>query len=202
MTERPVADNVSDWVIALSYFAIPLELAWFFVRYRLHNRANTTVVTLFVLFITLCGCTHVCNAMQWQALNHIMKLLTAAVSCATAAALVWVIPVVLSMPGRLAAKDDELGYENSMRVFNQTLVLCTRNLRQPYLIKLANETLRFMFPAARLAIVERGVQLRHELQEVGVDEQFVMLLDKDLYRHNTAFFEDVATQLATQQARV
>lgn len=192
-------DYVSDWVIAISYFAIPIEMLYFARQYHINQVAARTVLGLFVLFITACGITHVCNAQEWTTSNHYFKLITAVVSFATAVTLTQVIPNIFALPGKLAEMDDEFIYESNLRVFNQTIVLCTRNLNEPHIVKLASETLKYMFPAGRLAVVERGVQLRHGLHEVSINEKYVILVEPDLYIRNKRFFDDVAQQISMQQ---
>lgn len=200
--EHPLVDAVSDWVIAVSYFAIPLELLYAYQGLHRRRYAMTIITTLFILFITLCGMTHAFNALQMETANHVAKAATAVVSFLTALILAKLIPVMVSMPGQLAALSQDVAYETNMRVFNQTLLLCTRHLRNETLIPLANETLKYMFPASRVAVVQRGVQLRHGLQEVPVDMQYVLLVEQELYDKNTGFFEDLAQQLAEHNSYV
>lgn len=192
-------DFWSDWIIAVSYFAIPIELLYFSNKYKLRATAVRIVLLLFVLFITLCGITHVCNAMLYQSANHIAKTLTAAVSLVTAIALTRVIPLVFALPGQYAELDEEYSYEVNMRIFNQTVVLCTRHLNETQIIKIATETLKYMFPAARLAIVEHGVQLRHGLHECTINDKYDILVDEDLYQSNKRFFDDVSHQIAAHK---
>lgn len=192
-------DEISDWCIALSYFAIPFELAAFAYKYDINQLAARIVVGLFVLFITLCGMTHVCNALSLVHANHVFKLLTAVVSVVTSVALVKVIPLVFAMPAQLACLDSEKAYESNMRVFNQTIVMCTRNLRVPHLVELSGQTLKYMFPAHRIAVVERGVQVHHGLCEAAINDKYTILVDPDLFRLNRRFFTDLAHQIAEQE---
>lgn len=127
------------------------------------------------------------------------KALTAIVSFLTACALVRIIPVILALPIQLADLDDQYSFENNLRVFNQTIVLCTRNLRETHIMRLAADTLKYQFPAGRLAIVEQGVQLRHGLTEVPINDEHIILVEPDLYEKNTRFFLEVAHQLRMQQ---
>ncbi len=143
-----------------------------------------------------------CNALQLIASNHMFKVLTAVVSFLTSLALIKIIPLAFALPGQLASLDDENSYESNLRIFNQTLVLCTRNLTEPHLIRLSAETLKYMFPANRLAIVEKGVQVRHGLHEVYINDRHVILVEPDLYNRNSRFFNDVARQIAQQQTEI
>ncbi len=190
---------ISDWAIALSYFAIPLELIWFYRHISAFSRrAAAITLCLFVLFITLCGFTHLFNALHQKQINVVCKALTAVVSLITSCCLVRVIPVVFSMPTQLARLDEDYSHELNLRVFNQTIVLCTRHLNEPHAIRLAAETLKYMFPAGRLAIVERDVQLSSGLTEVPIDVRYVLLVEPWLYQQHTRFFQEVASQISMQ----
>ncbi|KAK8322163.1 hypothetical protein V6Z12_A12G148800 [Gossypium hirsutum] len=110
---------ISDVLIALAYFSIPLELIYFvqksaFFPYR-------WVLMQFGAFIILCGATHFINL--WTFTMHskvvamvmtIAKVACAIVSCATALMLVHIIPDLLSVKTRelfLRNKAEELDRE-------------------------------------------------------------------------------------------
>ncbi|KAF3436489.1 hypothetical protein FNV43_RR23581 [Rhamnella rubrinervis] len=110
---------ISDVLIALAYFSIPLELIYFvqrssFFPYR-------WVLMQFGAFIVLCGATHFINlwtfSMHSKAVAVVMtvaKLSCAIVSCATALMLVHIIPDLLSVKTRelfLKNKAEELDRE-------------------------------------------------------------------------------------------
>nr|AJR29337.1 ethylene receptor ERS1 [Cucumis sativus] len=96
---------ISDVLIALAYFSIPLELIYFvqksaFFPYR-------WVLMQFGAFIVLCGATHFINlwtfSMHSKAVAVVMtvaKVACAIVSCATALMLVHIIPDLLSVKTR------------------------------------------------------------------------------------------------------
>lgn len=110
---------ISDCLIAIAYFSIPLELIYFvqksaFFPYR-------WVLMQFGAFIVLCGATHLINL--WTFSGHskavavvmtVSKMSCAAVSCATALMLVHIIPDLLSVKNRerfLRNKAEELDRE-------------------------------------------------------------------------------------------
>ncbi|GMN52378.1 hypothetical protein TIFTF001_021518 [Ficus carica] len=110
---------ISDVLIALAYFSIPLELIYFvqksaFFPYR-------WVLMQFGAFIILCGATHFINlwtfSMHSKAVAVVMtvaKISCAIVSCATALMLVHIIPDLLSVKTReqfLKDKAEELDRE-------------------------------------------------------------------------------------------
>lgn len=96
---------ISDVLIALAYFSIPLELIYFvqrsaFFPYR-------WVLMQFGAFIVLCGATHFINlwtfSIHSKAVAVVMtvaKMSCAIVSCATALMLVHIIPDLLSVKTR------------------------------------------------------------------------------------------------------
>ena len=91
---------ISDSLIALSYFSIPLTLLWF-VRKR-KSVPFSWMFGLFGLFIVACGMTHVMEVWSlWHAdywLSGIIKAITAAASVATAILLFRVVPEALEIP--------------------------------------------------------------------------------------------------------
>ncbi|KAL0420071.1 UNVERIFIED_CONTAM: putative ethylene response sensor 1 [Sesamum radiatum] len=115
---------ISDFLIAIAYFSIPLELIYFvqrssFFPYR-------WVLIQFGAFIILCGATHLINL--WTFSLHsktvamvmtIAKMSTAAVSCVTALMLVHIIPDLLSVKTResfLRSKAEELDREMGLMI--------------------------------------------------------------------------------------
>jgi len=101
---------VSDGIIALAYFSIPVTLL-FFLRRR-PDVPFPALIVLFALFIVLCGTGHLLEIWTvWQpvyALQGVEKAATALVSILTAIALVPVIPQALAMrtPAQLQAEVD------------------------------------------------------------------------------------------------
>jgi PAS domain S-box-containing protein len=103
---------VSDAVITLAYYAIPLGLVYF-VRKR-QDLAFHWIFLLFGVFIFACGTTHLMSIWTlWQPLYVLegsIKLLTAGASIATAIILVPLIPKALALPSpsQLAAANQTL----------------------------------------------------------------------------------------------
>ncbi len=91
---------ISDGLIALAYFSIPIGLAYFVwkrkdIRFR-------WIYGMFGAFILACGTTHVFDiALLWHPLYWLdatMKAITAAVSITTAFSVVWILPRALTLP--------------------------------------------------------------------------------------------------------
>lgn len=110
--------RVSDFLIAVAYFSIPIELIYFV---SCSNVPFKWVLFQFIAFIVLCGMTHLLNG--WTYGPHgfqlalaltTFKFLTALVSCATAITLVTFIPLLLKVKVRefmLKKKTWDLGRE-------------------------------------------------------------------------------------------
>ena len=103
---------ISDAVVALSYFSIPVALV---VLYRRRTDFNYShVLTLFAAFIFLCGLTHVLGIWtMWDPIYRaegVVKGATAVVSVLTASALWPMIPRILAIPNpaELSTANDAL----------------------------------------------------------------------------------------------
>ena len=91
---------ISDGIIALTYFSIPLAIIWFTLNYR--GIIFPKVFYLFGAFIVTCGITHVMSIwVLWvpdYGVEALTKLVTAAVSLPTAILLWLLMPAVLKLP--------------------------------------------------------------------------------------------------------
>jgi hypothetical protein len=111
---------VSDLLIALAYFSIPLALIDF-VRRRRDLRFKW-IFWMFAAFITACGLTHVAGLVTlWQpyyGAQGLIKAWTALVSLGTAVAIWPLIPraVALPSPLQLQAANNRLQGEIAQRV--------------------------------------------------------------------------------------
>ena len=91
---------ISDLLITLAYYSIPLMLVYF-IRQR-KDFPYPWLITLFAGFIVACGTTHLLSAitiwipLYW--LDGLLKGFTAIISLVTAAMMLWVIPRALSLP--------------------------------------------------------------------------------------------------------
>ncbi len=91
---------ISDTLIALSYYSLPISILYF-----LKKRGKIPYawfLTMVALFIVSCGTNHLMHVvlvwipLYW--LDGYLKALTAIISVATAVAALWVIPFVLKLP--------------------------------------------------------------------------------------------------------
>ncbi|XP_040986174.1 ethylene receptor [Juglans microcarpa x Juglans regia] len=132
---------ISDFFIALAYFSIPLELIYFVKKSAVFP--YRWVLVQFGAFIVLCGATHLINL--WTFTTHsktvaivmtTAKVLTAAVSCATALMLVHIIPDLLSVKTRemflknkAAELDREMGLIRTQEETGRHVRMLTHEIR-------------------------------------------------------------------------
>jgi protein-histidine pros-kinase len=105
---------VADLAVFGAYFAIPCVLLYF-----IRKRPDTPfprIFWLFGAFILACGTGHLIEATifwhPWYRLSAVVKVATAAVSWATVAALIPILPKAIRMPG-LAAVNTQLEQTNA-----------------------------------------------------------------------------------------
>jgi signal transduction histidine kinase len=107
---------ISDALIALSYYAIPLVLLYFMFKRR--DFPFPWVLGMFGAFILLCGTTHLMAIVTlWNPvyrLDGIVKAMTAGISVLTALVLIPLIPQALALrsPKELEAANEKLNDAN------------------------------------------------------------------------------------------
>src|ERR1700735_2613554 len=148
---------VSDGLIALSYYLIPLMLLYF-VRKRRDLPFNWMFV-MFGVFILGCGTTHVMEIWTlWHGtyrLAGVIKAITAGGSIATAAALVPMIPraLLLPSPSQLRAANLELERQIAERT------------RAERALQLAHDELELRVQARTQELASANLLLRAEISE-------------------------------------
>ena len=104
---------VSDTLIGIAYFSIPVTLVYFFAKRR--DLPFNWMFLLFGLFIVACGLTHWMEVLTlWQPyywLSGSIKAITAAASVPTAAALALLIPQALALPSARALNEAKSALE-------------------------------------------------------------------------------------------
>lgn len=107
---------ISDSLIALSYFAIPVILIWFMRKRR--NLPFGWMFGLFGLFIVACGSTHLMEVWNlWHAnywLAGAIKAITAAASVPTAILLTRLVPQAIRLPGTSQLATANAALENEV----------------------------------------------------------------------------------------
>ena len=105
---------ISDALIVLSYYAIPLILFYFIRKY--HDFPYSKLVIIFAAFIVACGTTHLFSIITlWQPLywqEGLLKLLTAVLSLTTAIVMIVVTPKILAELGRNERLIEEMAQNN------------------------------------------------------------------------------------------
>ncbi len=148
---------ISDGLIALAYFTIPISLAWFVRRRR--DIDFGWMFLFFAVFILACGLTHVLEVWNvWHSaywLSGMVKLTTAAASVPTAILLARLMPQALLLPS-----------PKQLRTINHALEeeVCTRRNAEEKLRELNVELEARV--ARRTADLEKAnLELRHLLEE-------------------------------------
>src|SRR5260370_3168545 len=94
---------ISDGLIALAYYCIPIILIYFIRKNR--DLPFSRIFWMFGTFILACGTTHLMEIWNvWHGsylLAGVIKAITAAVSMVTAAMLIPLVPKGISLPGRM-----------------------------------------------------------------------------------------------------
>ncbi|KAK9293059.1 hypothetical protein L1049_021043 [Liquidambar formosana] len=134
--------KVSDFLIAVAYFSIPIELLYFI---SCSNIPFKWVLVQFILFIVLCGLTHLLNgwtyygphSFQLMLALTIAKFLTAFVSCMTAITLLTLIPLLLKVKVRelflrqnVLALDQEVGMMKKQKEASWHVRMLTQEIRK------------------------------------------------------------------------
>jgi signal transduction histidine kinase len=148
---------VSDLLIALAYYSIPVTLIYF-VRQRQDLPFNW-IFLLFGAFIVACGSTHLMEIWTlWYPtywLSGLLKAITAFVSVYTALALVPLVPkaIALPSPAQLEAANRELQYQ------------ITQRQQAENALQLANEELETKVQKRTLELAQINEELKNEIAE-------------------------------------
>ncbi|OMO72001.1 hypothetical protein CCACVL1_17993 [Corchorus capsularis] len=136
--------RVSDFLIAVAYFSIPIELLYFI---SCSNIPFKWVLVQFIAFIVLCGLTHLLNAwtyygphpnsFQLMLALTIAKFLTALVSCATTITLLTLFPLLLKVKVRevflrqnVLELDQEVGMMKRKKEASSHVRMLTQEIRK------------------------------------------------------------------------
>src|ERR1022692_2056116 len=107
---------ISDGLIALSYYCIPIVLVYFIRKNR--DIPFSRIFWMFGTFILACGTTHLMEIWNvWHGsylVAGVIKAITAAVSVVTAAMLISLAPKVISLPGRIHLQEVNRKLEREM----------------------------------------------------------------------------------------
>ncbi|XP_021677977.2 protein EIN4 isoform X2 [Hevea brasiliensis] len=136
------SQRVSDFLIAIAYFSIPIELLYFV---SCSNFPFKWVLLQFIAFIILCGLTHLLtgwtyygpHSFQLMLSLTVAKFLTALVSCATAITLLTLIPLLLKWKVRelflkqnVLELDQEVGIMKKQKEASLHVRMLTQEIRK------------------------------------------------------------------------
>jgi PAS domain S-box-containing protein len=107
---------ISDSLITLSYYCIPIILIYFIRKNR--GLPFNGIFLMFGAFILACGTTHLLEVWNvWHGnymLAGIIKVVTAAVSLVTTAMLIPLVPKVISLPERMLLQEENRKLEQEI----------------------------------------------------------------------------------------
>jgi len=186
---------ISDSLIALAYFSIPLAIIAFVRQRRDLIAEHRRIALLFSVFILSCGLTHVMGVvLLWRPLyvvDGLLKAFTALVSIITAVALWPVIPRLLALPSarqltdanaslkvEIAAKLEALARLESLTAGLEVEV--ERRVRE---VDLLARRLRLATEGSTVMITEQDEQLRYvwlHNPAPPLDDSAIGLTDEDL----------------------
>ncbi|KAK4755700.1 hypothetical protein SAY87_009457 [Trapa incisa] len=191
--------RVSDFLIAVAYFSIPIELLYFV---SCSNVPFKWVLFQFIAFIVLCGLTHLLNG--WTYVHHpfqlmlaltIFKILTALVSCATAIILVTLIPLLLKVKVRefmLKKKAWDLGREVGIILKQKEAGLHVRMLTQEIRKSLDRHTILY----TTLVELSKTLGLQNCAVWMPNEEKTEMNLTHELRGRNYASLDSFAIPIS------
>jgi len=140
---------VSDAVIALAYYAIPIVLGTFLLK-RKKIIIFPEIIALFVAFIFFCGTTHlVAIYVTWNPIYELqgwLKAITALISITTAVVLIPKLPRLVALPGIQEAYEKSVAALEEVRVEKQEMesIYKLGENREKRIVELKNEINRLL----------------------------------------------------------
>src|ERR1700723_1724368 len=169
---------ISDGIIALSYFCIPLALIYLVRRRR--DLPFNWIFWMFGLFIVGCGTTHLMEIWTvWHAsyrLAGLIKAITAAVSAATAVMLIPLLPKAIALPSaeQLRAVNDELRLQVVERQRVEQELRETLTLRERTLLDLEDRKASIAELEVAQEQLGEGIAVREQALKELADFKFAL----------------------------
>jgi PAS domain S-box-containing protein len=169
---------LSDGLIALSYFCIPLALVYLARRRR--DLPFNWIFWMFGLFIVGCGTTHGMEIWTvWHAsylLAGVVKAITAVVSVATAVMLLPLLPKVIALPSgeQLCTVNDELRVQVVERERVEHELRETMTLRERTLSELEDRKVALAELEVTQGLLQEGVAIREQALKELADHKFAL----------------------------
>jgi signal transduction histidine kinase len=142
--------KIADIFISISYFIIPMEMAWFLWRKKLPIRLEIIII-LFVLFIFSCGVSHIANIFQNLTFGLIIKVITAVISIITAISLFFIIPALVHLPELIFDIESENKYLLNFRKIN---IAIRKTLEKESIIQNVLNELHIIYPLQNIQIIK------------------------------------------------
>ncbi|MDJ1505816.1 PAS domain-containing sensor histidine kinase [Xanthocytophaga agilis] len=118
---------ISDSIIAIAYFSIPLALGYIYLKRK--DFSYIWIVILFAVFICGCGITHIFDVVNiWRPLyklDVIVRIITALASLGTAVVLIKITPKIIDIPSLDEWKD----LNNQLQHANEELYAANEELQ-------------------------------------------------------------------------
>jgi signal transduction histidine kinase len=138
---------VSDAVIALAYYSIPITLLYF-VRKR-RDLVFDWMFVCFALFIVACGTTHLMEILNiWKPtywLSGLIKAITALLSIVTAILLIKLVPQALQIPSPAQLRESNTALQNEVaertKVLQNVALLNEKLVQQTSSLEASNKEL-------------------------------------------------------------
>jgi len=150
---------ISDAVIALAYYAIPIVLGTFLIKKR-KIIIFPEIIALFVAFIFFCGTTHLMSIyVTWHPIYEPqgwLKAITALISITTAVVLIPKLPRLVALPGVQEA------YEKSVKALEEVRVE-----------KKEMESVYKLGEAREVRIIELKKEINQLLSEQGLAQKYL-----------------------------
>ena len=157
---------ISDAVIALAYFAIPIGIFVFVRRRPDLNGQHKALALFFAVFISACGLTHVTSiVVLWQpyyAAEGVLKAFTALVSVGTAIALPFLLPQLLRIPSPKVLQKEIESHRATLKMLDHARQQLAERVAHSE-SDLADTSRRFeaALRGSQVTVVEQDAELRY-----------------------------------------
>ena len=199
---------VSDSLIALAYYSIPVYLAYYVIERKDLN--FRLIYLMFSAFILACGTTHLMSiVLLWQPLyrlDAIIKVLTAIVSVATAMLLVKIMPHAMKLPSHEQLKNEiRIKNEAQLALQESEARLSTLSQLLTSLVEAIPDSILYEDADRRILIANQYAKSFFKLNDMawqGKTYQQLAYQQPDMLEKQSKFLSDAETVWNSGQVRV